>query len=226
MNETKSVQIGALEQKQVNWKQIQQDLASLVGHLHEELGWFDAESLANTPDRVLRFYKEFYGSGEAELNFTKFDRPKSQASTLISLRKIRTYSLCQHHMLPFEMDISIGYLPAENGKICGLSKLSRTAMKFASKPAIQEQVTQEIVDFLMNELRPIFVVCVIEGKHHCSMIRGVRQQASLLTTSAMGWDTSRFGKSDAEHAREDFVKVIKWDIKKLRKTQSNDLEEY
>lgn len=213
MNDAESAQISLLKDKQVNWELIRQDLAELVGHLHNELGWFDEESVTNTPRRVMRFYREFYEDSNRELAFTKFKAPAAQSRTLILLRKIRTYSLCQHHMLPFESRISIGYLPSEGGGICGLSKLSRVAVKFSSMPAMQEQLTQQIVDFVNEQLHPLFVMCVVEGKHHCSMIRGAKQPAALFTTSALRWDENEFSKEEAERTRIEFMRLIKCDAR-------------
>lgn len=198
------------------WSLIEKDLMQLVGHMHSELGWFDEESLVNTPNRMMRFYKELYNDGGRELVFTKFDGPETQSGALIVLKSVRAYSLCQHHMLPFEMNISMGYIPAPRGKVCGISKLSRVAVKIASRPSMQEHLTQEIADFMMRNLAPLFAACIIDGKHHCSIIRGVKQPATLFSTSAMRWDTARFSRRDAKLANEEFIRVAKWKTQKLQ----------
>jgi cytosine deaminase len=192
-----------------NWALIEHELQRLVTRLHAELGWFDDESVANTPRMVAGFYRELYEEHAGDLRVTQFDGPASKRGTLITQSRIKTYSICIHHMLPFECNVSIGYVP-ENGRVIGLSKLSRVAAKFASKPTMQERMTQDIVDFLQGELKPSFVICLAEGIHHCSVIRGVCQQSATFTTSAMNWNHEKLGEADADRLKEEFLVTIRY----------------
>ncbi len=203
------VEVSTTSVRNPNWSAIREDLAILVTRLHQELGWFDKESVANTPDRIMRFYKELRRDEYSILSMTKFPAPESQHNTLVQLSNIKTYSICQHHMLPFECNVSIGYLPGD-GKVIGLSKLSRVAAKFASKPTMQELMTQQIVDFLNEELKPSFVMSMVEGRHHCSMVRGVKQQSATFTTSSVRWDREKLSDTEMQKLKEEFLITVRY----------------
>jgi GTP cyclohydrolase I len=126
---------------------------------------FNAEELKNTPDRIARFLAEW--AAKDVFKFTVFDNPGYDQ--MIILKHIEVASLCSHHLLPFTGKAHVGYIPA--AKICGISKLARVVDMFASKPQIQEQLTQQIADFLVEKLDPIGVIVVIEAQHQCMQIR-------------------------------------------------------
>jgi len=163
----------------INWERIGKVMRCYVKHLHEELSWFNDEELENTPRRIVNFYKEWLGNDS--FKFTVFDNPGYDQ--LIGLKDIDFYSMCSHHMLPFYGKAHIFYLPDK--KICGISKLARTVKKFASKPQVQEQLTNEIADFIMEKLNPKFVMIIVEAQHLCMLMRGVKQHNSKMITSAI-----------------------------------------
>lgn len=140
---------------------------------------FDKESLENTPNRFKRFLEEW--DGNKDFKFTMFDNPN--CDQMVILKDIDFYSLCTHHILPFYGKVHIGYIPDK--KICGISKLARVVDKFASKPQLQEKMTQEIVDYIEKELRPQGIICVVEGIHLCMRMRGIKKQNSTMVTSAI-----------------------------------------
>jgi creatinine deaminase len=196
-------------EQQVDWNTLTQNLFLLLRSLNVQLGWFDEECLKNSPGRIMRFYRELFAKNEERFAFTTFEAPKQQVKEPIMLTKIRTYPLCKHHMLPFRSDISIEYLPSE--KICGLSKLSRIAIKFSSKPTIQEDLTTQIVNFVNDQLHPIFATCIIEGRHFCSIMRGVKQTNSVLTTQATTFDPNKLSELGAKKLSKEFMKIVKSD---------------
>ena len=102
---------------------------------------------------------------------------------MVMVRDIEMYSLCEHHLLPFFGKAHVAYIP--NGKVLGLSKVARIVDVFARRLQIQEQLTTQIADAIMQSLHPAGVAVVIEAKHLCMMMRGVEKQNSVMTTSCL-----------------------------------------
>jgi GTP cyclohydrolase I len=143
----------------------------------------DREGLLDTPRRVADAYAElFSGLHEDPTEHLKvtFDE---QHKEMVVLRDIPFASVCEHHLLPFTGKAHIGYIP--EGRIVGLSKLARLVDGFARRPQVQERMTSEIADAIMQELRPDGCGVVIEAVHTCMTIRGVRKPGSAMITSAM-----------------------------------------
>ena len=126
----------------------------------------------------------------------------SDASEIILVKDIELYSMCEHHLLPFIGKAHVAYIP--NGKVIGLSKVARIVDVFARRLQIQEQLTTQIADALMQALHPNGVAVVIEAKHLCMMMRGVEKQNSVMTTSCL---LGSF-KEDAR-TRTEFLSLIK-----------------
>jgi len=142
------------------------------------------EGLLNTPDRVTKAYK-FLTKGYDEkledlINGAIFKAPGDE---MVIVKDIEIYSLCEHHMLPFFGKCHIGYIP--DGKVIGVSKLSRIADMYARRLQIQERLSNEIAKALMQAIKPKGVAVIIEAKHLCMMMRGVAKQNSEMQTSAM-----------------------------------------
>jgi GTP cyclohydrolase I len=143
----------------------------------------DREGLIKTPNRVARSF--------AELMAGLHDDPKRHLATVfherydevVLLRDIEFHSLCEHHLLPFTGRAHVAYLP--DGKVVGLSKLARLVEGFARRPQVQERLTTQIADALMEELNPIGAACVIEAVHTCMTIRGAKKHGSIMVTSAL-----------------------------------------
>jgi GTP cyclohydrolase IA len=142
------------------------------------------EGLLNTPKRVARMYEELlsgYRTDPAKLvNNALFD---VEYDDMVIVKDIEFSSLCEHHMLPFIGFAHVAYIP--RGKVIGLSKIPRIVDMFARRLQVQERMTRQIADFITEVLNPHGVAVVVEGKHMCSMIRGVRKHESSMTTSAM-----------------------------------------
>src|SRR4051812_24806185 len=143
----------------------------------------DREGLLKTPNRVARAY--------GELMAGLHDDPKRHLKTVfherydevVLLRDIEFHSLCEHHLLPFTGRAHVAYLP--DGKVVGLSKLARLIEGYARRPQVQERMTTQIADALMEELSPIGAACVVEAVHTCMTIRGAKKHGSTMVTSAL-----------------------------------------
>jgi GTP cyclohydrolase I len=143
----------------------------------------EREGLLRTPNRVARAY--------AELMAGLQDDPRRHLKTVfrerydevVLLRDIEFHSLCEHHLLPFTGRAHVAYLP--DGKVVGLSKLARLVEGYARRPQVQERLTTQIADALMEELNPMGAACVIEAVHTCMTIRGAKKHGSIMVTSAL-----------------------------------------
>src|ERR1700750_57847 len=143
----------------------------------------DREGLRETPARVARMYAELFSGLDHEppLHLRKFFTEKYDEMVLV--RDISFNSMCEHHMLPFTGVAHIGYIP--NGKVVGLSKLARRVESVSQLPQVQERMTEQIANLLIEELDVKGVAVVIEAPHSCMTIRGVRKPGSICVTSAM-----------------------------------------
>lgn len=142
------------------------------------------EGVLETPDRVVRSYKELFAGYEqnpADILAKKFSN--DGGSRMVVLKEIEFYSTCEHHMIPFTGKVHIGYFPTK--EIVGLSKLARLVECFARRLQIQENLVSQIADAIETELAAKGVAVVVEAKHFCMCSRGVNKQDSVMVTSAM-----------------------------------------
>jgi GTP cyclohydrolase I len=143
----------------------------------------DREGLRETPARVARMYAELFAGlhEDPRRHLRKFFTEKCDEVVLV--RDISFNSMCEHHMLPFMGKAHVAYLPG--GRVVGLSKLARVVEEVARRPQVQERMTEQIADLLVEELHAKGVAVVIEAIHTCMTIRGIRKPGSLCVTSAM-----------------------------------------
>jgi GTP cyclohydrolase I len=140
--------------------------------------------LVDTPERIARMYQElFSGLGEDPMPYLKTISGESH-DEIILVREIPMFSICEHHLLPFQGVAHIAYIP-KNGRIVGLSKLVRVLEALARRPQVQERLTTQLADTLMQGLEPKGVMVMIEANHLCMTIRGVKKPNSRITTSAV-----------------------------------------
>jgi GTP cyclohydrolase I len=166
----------------------------------------DREGLRDTPARVARMYAELFSGLHREPAEHLRKCFTQKYDEMVVVRDISFASLCEHHMLPFIGSAHIGYLP--KGKIVGLSKLARVVEDVAHRPQVQERMTEEIADLLMQELDARGVAVVVEAMHTCMTIRGVKKPTSICITSAM-----RGGFKDNQSTRAEVLALIRGDSK-------------
>lgn len=145
----------------------------------------DREGLRETPARVARAYRELFAGlwqKPEDVLTTTFDLGHDE---MVLVKDIELMATCEHHLLPFHGIAHIGYIPAETGKITGLSKLARLVDVFARRPQVQERLTTQIADSLMEILEARGAIVVIEAEHMCMSLRGVRKPGAKTTTSAV-----------------------------------------
>ncbi len=143
------------------------------------------EGLQKTPERVAKMYAEcfagLYGN-PSELFETTFDEHHEE---MVLVRDIPFYSMCEHHLAPFFGRAHVAYIPAADGRICGISKLARLVDVYAKRPQVQERLTSQVADMLIEQLHPQGVIVVMEAEHLCMSMRGVKKPGSKTTTSAV-----------------------------------------
>jgi GTP cyclohydrolase I len=145
----------------------------------------EREGLKETPGRVARAYAELtqgLRQEPADVLTTTFDLGHNE---MILVRDIELWSMCEHHLVPFTGVAHVGYIPAANGKITGLSKLARLVDVYAKRPQVQERLTTQIADALVEKLDAQGVIVVIEAEHLCMTMRGVRKAGARTITSAV-----------------------------------------
>jgi GTP cyclohydrolase I len=145
----------------------------------------DREGLRATPARVARAYHELLAGlrqDPEDVLTTTFDLGHDE---MVLVKDIEIVSLCEHHLLPFHGVAHVGYIPAESGKITGLSKLVRLVEVFARRLQVQERLTTQIADSLMRILDARGAIVVIEAEHMCMSVRGIRKPGAKTTTSAV-----------------------------------------
>jgi GTP cyclohydrolase I len=145
----------------------------------------EREGLRDTPDRVARAYAELTSGLRqvpGDVLTTTFDLGHDE---MVLVRDIELWSMCEHHLVPFTGVAHVGYIPAETGKITGLSKLARLVDVYAKRPQVQERLTTQIADALVSTLEARGVIVVIEAEHLCMTMRGVRKAGARTITSAV-----------------------------------------
>jgi len=170
-------------------------IASIIEAIGEDP---NREGLAGTPERVAEMYAELFGGlgqnpgEELKVGFELGHRE------MVVLRDIPFYSMCEHHLLPFYGVAHVGYIPNDEGRIVGISKLARVVEIIAKRPQLQERMTTEIADAIMDALKPDGVAVVIQAEHLCMIMRGIKKPGSNVITSALRGIFKRKAASRAE----------------------------
>lgn len=145
----------------------------------------DRDGLKATPERVARSYAEVFAGlhvNPEDVLQTTFDEDHDE---LVLVKDIPLYSVCEHHLVPWHGTAAVGYIPGEDGRITGLSKLARVVDLYARRPQVQERLTSQVADAVMRRLEPQGVIVVVQAEHLCMAMRGVRKPGSLTMTSAV-----------------------------------------
>jgi GTP cyclohydrolase IA len=146
----------------------------------------DRDGLQQTPARVARAFAETFAGlyqDPREVLTTTFDIGGHEEMILV--KDIEVYSTCEHHLVPFHGVAHVGYIPGEDGRVTGLSKLARLVDIFARRPQVQERLTTQVADTLVEVLQPKGVIVVVQCEHLCMSMRGVRKPGSRTLTSAV-----------------------------------------
>ena len=177
MSDTAEPQLGSYDEAAV--RRAIRDLLVAVGEDP------DRDGLRDTPDRMARAYREMFDGlhrDPADVLSATFDIGHSE---MVLVKDIPMYSTCEHHLLPFHGVAHVAYIPAENGVVTGLSKLARLVDGYARRPQVQERLTSQVADALVERLGARGVIVVVEAEHLCMSMRGVRKPGSRTITSAV-----------------------------------------
>ena len=145
----------------------------------------DRQGLRDTPARVARAYREVFAGLYTDPKLVLERTFDEDHRELVLVRDIPLYSTCEHHLVPFHGVAHIGYIPGKNGTVTGLSKLARLVDLYAKRPQVQERLTSQVADALVEKLAPSGVLVVIECEHLCMAMRGIRKPGAVTTTSAV-----------------------------------------
>ena len=145
----------------------------------------DRPGLKKTPARVARAYAETFAGLVQDPRETLATTFAEDHDELVLVKDIPMYSTCEHHLVPFHGTAHVGYIPADDGRVTGLSKLARLVEVYARRPQVQERMTSQIADALDEVLKPRGVLVVIEAEHLCMAMRGIRKPGATTVTSAV-----------------------------------------
>lgn len=163
----------------VNQEKIKEAVRLLLEGIGEDA---DREGLRDTPDRVARMYEEICGGMEEDAAVHLAKVFSVEHNEMVVEKDITFYSTCEHHLMPFYGKVHIAYIP--NGKVVGLSKLARTVEVYARRLQIQEKMTGQIADAIMECLKPQGVMVLAEAEHMCMTMRGIKKPGSRTVTVA------------------------------------------
>lgn len=184
----------------INLEKIQESILLLLDAIGENS---NREGLKDTPKRVSKAFNKFFGGysmNPEEILSATFTDDKHQEMVIV--KDIPFYSHCEHHMIPFFGKVHIGYIP--NSKVVGISKLARLVECFTRRLQIQERLTSQIADTMVDVLEPLGVIVIIEAEHMCMTSRGVEKHGTTTITSAV-----RGVFRDKSDARSEVLMLIK-----------------
>ena len=173
---------GAEQERIVARKRIEAAVREILEAIGEDP---DRDGLLRTPERIARMYVDeiFTGLNEdpAQHLTVTFE---AEHDEMVMVRDIAVHSVCEHHLVPFAGKAHVAYIPGPDGRITGLSKIARLVDGFAKRPQVQERLTTQIADALVDKLNPTGALVMIEAEHFCMSMRGVQKPGSLTVTSA------------------------------------------
>lgn len=163
----------------IDHKKIEQAVTLFLEGIGEDVS---RDGLRETPDRIARMCEELYGGTDEDVSVHLSKTFSADSAEMVIEKDITFYSTCEHHILPFYGKVHIAYIP--DGKVVGLSKLARTVEVYARRLQIQEQLTGQIADALMEFMQPKGAIVLVEAEHMCMTMRGIRKPGSKTVTLA------------------------------------------
>ena len=173
---------GAVTDQQVDTGRIERAVREILLAIGEDP---DRDGLQKTPKRVARMYAEVFAGLQEDPEHHLKVQFETGHDEMVMVRDIPFYSMCEHHLMPFVGRAHVAYIPGERGMITGLSKLARLVEAYARRPQVQERLTTQVADKLMEVLEPRGTLVVVEAEHQCMSMRGVQKPGSLTITSAV-----------------------------------------
>tara|TARA_Y100000768_G_scaffold26208_1_gene17685 strand:- start:1848 stop:2459 length:612 start_codon:yes stop_codon:yes gene_type:complete len=173
---------GAVTQQPVDLERIRAAVVEILEAIGEDS---QRDGLQRTPERVAKMYAEVFAGLREDPEHHLEVQFEAGHDEMVLIKDIAFYSMCEHHLLPFVGKAHVAYVPGEQGKITGLSKLARLVEAYARRPQVQERLTSQVADKLMEALNPRGALVVIEAEHQCMSMRGVQKPGSLTLTSAV-----------------------------------------
>ncbi len=183
----------------VDQKKIEEAVKLLLEGIGEDV---TREGLVDTPNRIARMYEEIYRGMEEDASQHLQKTFSVDSNEIVVVKNITFYSMCEHHLMPFYGKAHIAYLP--DGKVVGISKLARTVEVYARRPQIQEQLTTQIAEAVMEYLKPQGVMVMLEAEHLCMTMRGVEKPGSQTVTMAA---RGRF--AEEQQLKQYFFEMVK-----------------
>ncbi len=166
----------------VDHERVAAAVRELLAAIGEDVG---REGLADTPDRVARMWAEVASGLHEDPRQHLRVTFEADHDEMVMVRDIPLYSMCEHHLVPFMGTAHVAYIPNDDGRVIGLSKIARLVDGYARRPQVQERLTSQVADALAESLQPKGVMVVVEAEHLCMAMRGVRKPGSSTVTSAV-----------------------------------------
>lgn len=166
---------------QIDLARIEAAVAEILAAIGEDP---QRDGLLSTPARVARMYAEVMAGLHEDPARHLQVTFEADHNEMVMVRDIPFHSMCEHHLVPFHGNAHVAYIPGPSGRITGLSKLARLVDGFAKRPQVQERLTSQVADAMVQALEPYGVIVVVEAEHLCMSMRGVRKPGSVTVTSA------------------------------------------
>ncbi|HEX4527926.1 MAG TPA: GTP cyclohydrolase I FolE [Acidimicrobiia bacterium] len=173
---------GAAPEKPIDVERIERAVREILEAIGEDP---DRDGLVRTPLRIAKMYEEIFAGMREDPSHHLTVTFEAEHDEMVMVRDIPLHSMCEHHLIPFAGRAHVAYIPGADGRITGLSKIARLVDGFAKRPQVQERLTTQIADALVEVLSPSGVLVLIEAEHFCMSMRGVKKPGSLTITNAV-----------------------------------------
>jgi GTP cyclohydrolase I len=173
---------GGSDESPIDIERVERAVREILAAIGEDP---DRDGLRNTPRRIAHMYEEIFAGLHDDPSRHLTVTFEADHDEMVMVRDIAVTSVCEHHLVPFAGRAHVAYIPGTDGRITGLSKIARLCDGFAKRPQVQERLTTQIADALVDVLNPIGVLVMIEAEHFCMSMRGVKKPGSLTITSAV-----------------------------------------